>query len=272
MKLTSPPIEVGGQGRKTSITHFSTKRNTNEPLIPTFPCKKARKAFLDGTTFRGYNWSNETTRKEQFYAGKKDRARPGQLRGLRGLPRHGAHRGGAVLPADLLVRGAELPRGRLLPPPAGGGAGQGAGLLAGPHLQSRALDDHEPGRGGGRGPRGVPEPHRRGLRRLPRKGRGRPGAGAPPPPLFALPLHPKVPRRHPRPGRELAGGGAAAAGRGVPAGGRRRHRKGHLAGPAGGLRHGGKDLRLLPPAPPDRPAGCSSSPGRTTPPRCSKPA
>ena len=26
------------------------------------------------------------------------------------------------------------------------------------------------------------------------------------------------------------------------------------------------------PSPPDRPAGCSSSPGRTTPPRCSKPA
>ncbi len=26
------------------------------------------------------------------------------------------------------------------------------------------------------------------------------------------------------------------------------------------------------PQPPDRPAGCSSSPGRTTPPRCSKPA
>ena len=34
MKLTSPPIEVGGQGRKTSITHFSTKRNTNEHILP----------------------------------------------------------------------------------------------------------------------------------------------------------------------------------------------------------------------------------------------
>ena len=34
MKLTSPPIEVGGQGRKTSITHFSTKRNTNEHIPP----------------------------------------------------------------------------------------------------------------------------------------------------------------------------------------------------------------------------------------------
>ena len=31
----------------------------------------------------------------------------------RGLPRHSAHRRGAVLPADLLVRRAEPPRGRL---------------------------------------------------------------------------------------------------------------------------------------------------------------
>ena len=29
-----PPIEVGGSGRKTSITHFSTKRNTNEHIPP----------------------------------------------------------------------------------------------------------------------------------------------------------------------------------------------------------------------------------------------
>ena len=77
MGNTSLPNNVGGQGRKTSIAYFSTKRNTNEPLIPTFPCKKARKAFLDDTTFRGYNWSNETTRKEQFYAGKKTERAPG---------------------------------------------------------------------------------------------------------------------------------------------------------------------------------------------------
>ena len=31
---TSLPNNVGGQGRKTSITHFSTKRNTNEHIPP----------------------------------------------------------------------------------------------------------------------------------------------------------------------------------------------------------------------------------------------
>ena len=32
--FTSLPNNVGGQGRKTSIAHFSTKRNTNEHIPP----------------------------------------------------------------------------------------------------------------------------------------------------------------------------------------------------------------------------------------------
>ena len=31
--FTSLPNNVGGQGRKTSITHFSTKRNTNGRIV-----------------------------------------------------------------------------------------------------------------------------------------------------------------------------------------------------------------------------------------------
>ena len=55
-------------------------------------------------------------------------------------------------------------------------------------------------------------------------------------------------RERPHPERELAGGWAAAHGRGVASGCRRRHRQGHLAGPAHCVCHGGPDLRLLPPA------------------------
>ena len=191
---------------------------------------------------------HQTQMKGVFYAEKHDRPHPGQLRRLRGLPRHGAHRRGAVLPADLLVRRAEPPRGRPQPLRAGGGEGEGAGLLAGPDLPDGALAGRRQERAGSGGPGGVPEPHRRGLRRLPGKGRRGPGALPGPPPRRALQLHPRLPRERPHPERELAGGWAAAHGRGVASGCRRRHRQGHLAGPAHCLCHGGPDFRLLPPA------------------------
>ena len=210
--------------------------------------RNTQKACVDCTTFRGYNESNKTTHERSFYAEKHDRPHPGQLRRLRGLPRHGAHRRGAVLPADLLVRRAKPPRGRPQPLRAGGGEGEGAGLLAGPDLPNGALADRRQERAGSGGPGGVPEPHRRGLRRLPGKGRRGPGALPGPPPRRALQLHPRLPRERPHPERELAGGWAAAHGRGVASGCRRRHRQGHLAGPAHCVCHGGPDLRLLPPA------------------------
>lgn len=135
--------------------------------------------------------------KGDFYAEKHDRPHPGQLRRLRGLPRHGAHRRGAVLPADLLVRRAGPPRGRPQPLRAGGGEGEGAGLLAGPDLPDRALAGRRQERAGSGGPGGIPEPHRRGLRRLPGKGRRGPGALPGPPPRRALQLHPRLPRERP---------------------------------------------------------------------------
>ena len=67
------------------------------------------------------------------------------------------------------------PRGRPQPLRAGGGEGEGAGLLAGPDLPDGALAGRRQERAGSGGPGGVPEPHRRGLRRLPGKRPTRPG-------------------------------------------------------------------------------------------------
>ena len=71
--------------------------------------KNTQKACVDCTTFSGYNESNKTTYERSFYAEKHDRPHPGQLRRLRGLPRHGAHRRELFSPADLLVRRAGPP-------------------------------------------------------------------------------------------------------------------------------------------------------------------
>ena len=161
------------------------------------PPSKPQKSMYCSAPFICAMLNASNTNERSFYAEKHDRPHPGQLRRLRGLPRHGAHRRGAVLPADLLVRRAKPPRGRPQPLRAGGGEGEGAGLLEGPDLPNGALADRRQERAGSGGPGGVPEPHRRGLRRLPGKGRRGPGALPGPPPRRALQLHPRLPRERP---------------------------------------------------------------------------
>ncbi len=124
---------------------------------------------------------------------------------------------------------------------------------------------------GSGGPRGVPEPHRRGLRRLPRKGRRGPGsasgtAAAPP-----LQLHPHCLENVPIQNVSWLVDGLLPMG------------EVSLLGADGGTGKGIWQAQLIAyvtagrtsgffPSRRRRPAASSFFPGRTTPARCSKPA